>query len=188
MSIKHIIAIVISLCILVALAACGNGNSPDTQEGNISDNGMSYMDYFAQISVGDTQEQVEDKMGFTGVVKIESDNIKQVFWDVENGNGVEVDFTSYTDWTASKIVLRYDSKDLVNDATKVTDLDGLGDLINNGLTYDDVKIWVGGTEGALVEKGTNIYEYYWRGSDNSSLHARFSTETDMLQSFTGFGN
>lgn len=183
---KKIGLLLLGLMLALTLTACG-GNGENTSDSPDSNNTQSYMDYFAMVEVGDTLAQVEEKIGTKGEETNDSKYSTIYFWDVADGNGVEVTFNK-EDGKADKVKMEYEAKDISNEKTKVKDLEGLKAKINDGITYDDVKAWVGGTDGVLYEKTKTANSYYWRGTDGSSLMANFSAETGLCTSYTGFGN
>ncbi|EOH95355.1 hypothetical protein [Enterococcus pallens] len=195
---KKIGFLVFGLAITLSFSGCGDKNENDLSESSSTQAStpakskkskvkLTYMDYFAAIDVGESLEQVEEKMGDIGEITYDSEYSTTYFWDVEDGHGVTVDVDKEEN-KVEKVELEYDVKDITNQKTKVKDLDELKTKINDGVTYDEVKEWVGGVDGVLCEKTEDSKDYYWRGTDNSSLSATFSNETGLCLSYVGFGN
>lgn len=186
------------LVLALSFTACGDKTDKDlsdtsstkesvSQDGNENKDTRTYIDCFASVEVGDSLEQVEEKMGFKGEETHNDDYSTTYFWDVKDGNGVGVNFRKDDYNKADKVKLEYDVKDIRNKKTKVKNLEGLKAKIADGVSYDDVKAWVGGVDGVMNEKNKTANSYYWRGNDGSSLMADFSIETGLCTSYTGFG-
>lgn len=195
---KKIGLLVVALITTVSFSGCGDKSGGDLSENSSTQasapakskknkNTQTYMDYFAAIDVGESLEQVEEKMGDTGEITYDSELSTTYFWDVKDGHGVIVNVNKEEN-KVKEVELKYNVKDVVNEKTKVKDLDELKAKIKDGVTYDDVKAWVGGVDGVLCEKTEDSKDYYWRGTDNSSLSASFSNETGLCLSYVGFGN
>lgn len=163
-----------------------NENESTKQESNENKSTKTYIECFTLVEVGDSLEQVEEKIGFKGEETYDSNYATTYFGDVNDGFGVEVNF-SKDSGIADKVKMEYNVKDITNEKTKVKDLEGLKAKIDDGVSYDDVKAWVGGVDGVLYKKDETANSYYWRGTDGTSLMADFSVETGFCTSYTGFG-
>lgn len=182
---------VLSLGVLL-FAGCGNNvannkNEPTTQA---SKGKCSVFECVKNLSADNTLEQVNEIIGFEGVVIQESDENstskwKIYKWDLTDDTSIEV--TVYESSKTISIASNY-PKDLIkNKDVDLTKSSEIKSRINeeDGLMYDEVKEILGGVDGTLTKKSSYSNTYVWINENGGNITANFNPNTNRCTSFTG---
>ena len=164
----------------------GDGAETDAKGGNGEDtsNSVKYWEYFGKIELGDSLAKVTEVMGLEGVITLDEDLSVVYFWDTGDKNGYEVNFWKEDD-RAIRVEMKFDRKDLANDAVIIQDLTELKAKVQQGITYDEMKEYLGGVDGVWVTKTSTTNKYCWAHTSGAYVEASFSASDNQCSFFFG---
>ena len=176
---KKIMLFLFVAFISVTLVGCGSNKTnttgtPDAE--NMAKSNCSYYECLNEIKRDNTVDEITkiiginpetDEAGTKYTYKFNEDK-SIIVNTMEDGKIVIV----VLDW--------YDKEDLANKKVKLGNLDEVNSKINDGITYEQFKKYVGGVEGTLVELGS-WNNYIWVAEDGySNITASFSSSNELM--------
>lgn len=177
---KKIFSAFIIVLSLSFLTACGNTNN-DNNSGN--DNGekikgnCTAVECIKQIKVENTVEEINKIIGITGELTDEKYN--EYYWEISENTGITV---TYYSSAKGNIKVDADRDTFKNSKVDLSQLDTIKAKINDGLTYDQVKSYLGNVDGVLTEKGTVTNKYTWVNSNGGYVNVSFSATSGKCTS------
>lgn len=183
-----------SVC-LIGLTGCGNSvkkeNASSSQSTSTTESKTtvkskcSYYKCLTKMSLENTIEELNDIVGFDATkVENASEGYDKYKYDFGNDKVITVSFYKQK---LTTINMAYNKKELKNKKVTLDNLKEVKEKINDGITYDQFKDYVGGVEGTLYELGS-WNKYVWVTEDgNSNVSASFSATNNKLTFFNGLG-
>lgn len=170
-------------CIIIStLTGCSSVNlDSNTNQNNETTKGNCVAtECIKKINPENTVEEINNIIGFEGELTDEKYN--KYYWSLSESSGIEVTYYSSDKGT---IVVDIDRDLFANDKVDFSKYDELKEKINDGISYDDFKTYIGNVEGTLIEKGRTSNKYVWVAKDGSYLNASFSNSSGKCTNATG---
>lgn len=185
---KKIILFLLVAVISITLVGCGTNktntnNTNDAQESEkMAKSNCSYYKCLNEIKLDNTVDEITKIIGINP--ETDESGTKYTYKFSQDKNIV---VNTMEDGKVVTVILDgYDEEDLANKKVTLDNLDEVDSKINDGITYEQFKKYVGGLEGTLVELGS-WNKYIWVAEDgDSNVTASFSS-SDKLMFFNGIG-
>lgn len=129
----------------------------------------SVMECIQQINYTNTLEEVNKIIGFDG--ELTDENYDIYYWKLSENSGVKV---AWYNSPRATITADFDRTILSNSKVYFSKYDELQPKIKEGITYDEFKKYIGGTDGNITEKTSLSTKYTWVDSNGGYLTASFS--------------
>lgn len=172
--------LVLSLC---SLTGCGNAKTDNNIGNNNSEKikgNCTAVECIQQIKVENTVEEINKIIGITGELTDEKRN--EYYWEISENTGITV---TYNSSTKGNIKIDANRDIFKNSKVDLSQLDTLKVRINDGLTYDQVKSYLGNVDGVLTEKGTVTNKYTWVNNNGGYVNVSFSATSGKCTSMFG---
>lgn len=176
---KQIGSLLFGLILVGTLTGCGkneenndNPSNPNQTTPAIKEEAKgncTVLECIKLIDPKNTVAEIDEIIGIKG--ELTEAQYNKYYWKLSEDTGITVTYYSSPTGTI-KIDAEKDSyKDSQVDLSQMETIKA---KINDGLTYDQIKAYVGGAEGVLTEKSSSSLSYTWVNSNGGYLNTSFS--------------
>ena len=164
----------------------GNDNSNNSNINNNSENNekttskCTAIECIKQIKTESTVEEINQIIGFNG--ELVDERYDEYYWKISETSGISV---TYYSGTTGNIKVDVEQDTLRDSRVNLSQMQTIKDKINDGLTYEQVKSYVGNVDGILIEKSSYSLNYIWVNANGGYMDAYFSVSDGYCTIMSG---
>ena len=155
----------------------------DTKETSKLKAKCSALECIKKIEPENTVEEVNEIVGVEGKLTSEEYNI----YEYDLGNDEKITLKYYSG-TKATIIADYDRDSLADKKVDLSNLQVLKSKVSAGITYDEFKNEIGGSDGTLIEKSSTSNKYVWVSKKGGYVTGSFRIRDNKCSFFSGYGD